>query len=306
MGKIAFVFSGQGAQYPGMGKELYETSAFAKAVFDEAEQLRPGTIAQCFFGTKDELATTINTQPCLFTMDLACARALEEAKVYADCAAGFSLGELAAVAFCGMLSFADAFMLVCERARLMQSCADKTSGAMAAILQLEAQTVEELCKEFVGVYPVNYNCPKQTVVSGSEQQLEKLMERVKELKGRAIKLAVKGSFHTPFMDDAAQGLSDYMQRLTFKKPSITLYANVTAHPYTDAALLLSQQVKSPVLWQKTIENMQSDGCDTFIEVGAGKTLCGLMKKIGEASVYNVEDPKSLLHTLEEIRKEKLC
>ena len=143
MRKIAFLFAGQGAQYPGMGRELYESSPAARKVFDMAERLRPGTLEQCFFGTAEELSRTINTQPCLFAMDLACAEALKEAGIQADSCAGFSLGEVAACAFCGLLSYEDAFRLVCRRAELMDAAAGKHPGGMSAILKLDAETVQD-------------------------------------------------------------------------------------------------------------------------------------------------------------------
>ncbi len=295
MGKIAFVFAGQGAQYPGMGKSLYETSPAARAVFDACEAIRPGTLRQCFEGTREELMQTINTQPCLFAMDLACAMALQEAGVQADCAAGFSLGEVAAVAFCGMLSVEKAFELVCERARLMQACGEKAETAMAAVLKLKPEQVEALCAEFHQVYPVNYNCPGQIVAAGLAEQIDALIVRAGEMGGRAMKLSVSGGFHSPFMDEAAQSMASLTASMSFAAPRIPLYANLTARPYDEnAASTLSSQVNHPVKWQTTVENMVGDGADTFIEVGAGKTLCGLIKKIGGAkTIRNVENTETL-------------
>ena len=295
MGKIAFVFAGQGAQYPGMGKGLYASSPAAKEVFDACEKIRPGTLRQCFEGAKEELAQTVNTQPCLFAMDLACAMALQEAGVQADCAAGFSLGEVAAVAFTGMLSLEKAFELVCARAKLMQACGEKAQTAMAAILKLKPDQVEALCAEFQEVYPVNYNCPGQIVAAGIADQIDALMARAGEMGGRAMKLNVSGGFHSPFMDEAAKGMAELTSAMDFSAPRIPLYANLTAQPYgSDAASTLSRQVNHPVRWQTAVENMMADGVDTFIEVGAGKTLCGLIKKIGGAKlIRNVEDPETL-------------
>ena len=250
MGKIAFVFAGQGAQYPGMGKALYESSAAARAVFDAAEKERPGTLAQCFEGDKDTLSRTLNTQPCLYAVDLACARALEEQGVRADACAGFSLGEIAAAAFSGLLAEDDAMRLVCRRAELMDACSQGRSVAMAAVLRLTAQQVEELCEKYPDVYPVNYNCPGQTVVSGDAAQIDALINDVTALRGRAMKLAVSGAFHSPYMHEAAVGLSDYMlmRGLRLSAHHLPLYANCTAQPYgDDAEELLARQVESPVL-----------------------------------------------------------
>ena len=175
MSKIAFVFSGQGAQAPGMGKELYDCSPAAKAVFDLADSIRPGTSQQCFEGTQEELNVTINTQPCLFACDLAAAKAAQERGIQPDCAAGFSLGEAAAVAFSGMLTEAEAFSMVCKRAELMNEAAQKNPGAMAAVMKLSPQQVETLCGPIENAWPVNYNSPKQTVVAASADTIDQVV-----------------------------------------------------------------------------------------------------------------------------------
>lgn len=294
MGKTVFLFAGQGAQVPGMGRELYDASPAARAVFDAADRLRPGTIRQCFEGTAEELAVTVNTQPCLFTVDLACAEALREAGVEAEAAAGFSLGEVAAVAFTGMLGFDDAFRLVCRRAELMQAAAEANPGAMDAVLRLDAAKIEELASNYDCVFPVNYNCPGQTVVSGVPGQLAAFEADVAAARGRTVRLKVGGAFHSPFMEEAARGLAAYMSAFSFAKPRIPLYANTNAQPYGDAAALLALQVKTPVRWQRTIEALQAEGFTKFIEVGAGKTLTGFMGKIGGAELaLNVENQETL-------------
>ena len=280
MGKTVFVFSGQGAQYPGMGKTLYENSPAAKAVFDMAESIRPGTIRQCFEGTKEELSVTINTQPCVFTADLAAAAAVQEKGIRPDFVAGFSLGEIAALAFAGMLSYEDAFRLVCRRAEVMDKAANENKGAMAAVMKLTPEKVEQICSEFEKAYPVNYNSPAQTVVAAAEDEIDGLCARVKEEKGKAVKLAVSGAFHSPFMSSAADALAEYLEGVELKDPEIPVYSNVTAQPYEgDYKALVAAQVKSPVKWQKTVENLAQQGADSFIEVGVGKTLTGLIRKI---------------------------
>lgn len=295
MGKIAFVLSGQGAQYPGMGKELYDCSPAAKAVFDMADSVRPGTAAQCFDGTKEELSLTINTQPCVFAVDLAAARAAQEIGVKADFTAGFSLGEIAALAFGQALSDEDAFKLVCKRAELMNSAAEKNKGAMAAVLKLIPEKVEEICSGFENTWPVNYNSPAQTVVATSEDNLDALCAAVKMQKGKAVALAVSGAFHSPFMEDASLGLAQYLDGKRFNDPQIPIYANATAEPYEgDFAELITKQVKSPVLWQKTVENLAALGVDTFIECGPGKTLTGLIKKINpNLRAFKLENKEDL-------------
>ena len=221
----ALVFSGQGAQYTGMGKDLYENSPAAKAVFDMAESIRPGTIKQCFEGTKEELSVTINTQPCVFITDLAAAAAVAEKGVKIDCVAGFSLGEIAAIAFAGMLSYEDAFKLVCKRAELMDKAAKENPGAMAAIMKISPEQVEEICAGFEKAYPVNYNSPAQTVVAASQEEIDELCEKVKAVKGKAVKLAVSGAFHSPFMNGAADGLSEYLAEVDEAHLNIVLDLN---------------------------------------------------------------------------------
>lgn len=303
MAKTVFLFAGQGSQVPGMGHDLYEAVPAARAVFDAAERLRPGTLRQCFEGTAEELAITINTQPCLFAMDLACAEALRAAGVEADAAAGFSLGEIAALAFTGILGFDDAFRLVCRRAELMQAASEANPGAMDAILRLDAETVERLASKYDCVFPVNYNCPGQTVVSGVPEQLAAFEADVAAARGRAVRLKVGGAFHSPFMEEASRGLAEYMTQLSFAAPRIPLYANTNAEPYGDAASLLAQQVKTPVRWQRTIERLLADGYQNFIEVGAGKTLTGFLGKIGGAALaLNVENRETLAAALSAVKE----
>ena len=295
MSKIAFVFSGQGAQAPGMGKELYDCSPAAKAVFDLADSIRPGTSQQCFEGTQEELNVTINTQPCLFACDLAAAKAAQERGIQPDCAAGFSLGEAAAVAFSGMLTEAEAFSMVCKRAELMNEAAQKNPGAMAAVMKLSPQQVETLCGPIENAWPVNYNSPKQTVVAASADTIDQVVEAASAQRGRAVKLAVSGAFHSPLMHSAADGLREYLASVSLREERLPVYANLTAEPYgEDKKETMAAQCENPVQWQKTIENMIANGVDTFIEVGVGKTLAGLIKKINpEVTVYQIENKEGL-------------
>ena len=289
MSKIAFVFSGQGAQAPGMGKELYDCSPAAKAVFDLADSIRPGTSQQCFEGTQEELNVTINTQPCLFACDLAAAKAAQERGIQPDCAAGFSLGEAAAVAFSGMLTEAEAFSMV------MNEAAQKNPGAMAAVMKLSPQQVETLCGPIENAWPVNYNSPKQTVVAASADTIDQVVEAASAQRGRAVKLAVSGAFHSPLMHSAADGLREYLASVSLREERLPVYANLTAEPYgEDKKETMAAQCENPVRWQKTIENMIANGVDTFIEVGVGKTLAGLIKKINpEVMVYQIENKEGL-------------
>lgn len=304
MGKIAFVFSGQGAQAPGMGKELYECSDAAKAVFELCDGIRPGTSEQCFNGTKEELTVTANTQPDMFAVEVAAARALVEAGIQPDALAGFSLGEISALAFSGAVSLEDGFKLVCRRGELMQEASNAADSAMVAVVKLPPEKVEELAGQFDQVYPVNYNSPAQTVCAGLSSSMDGFKAAVKAAGGRALPLKVSGAFHSPFMSSAAKGLAEVLAPMEFGTPSCPLYSNVTAQPYEDGQFkeLLSRQVENPVRWQTIVENMIAAGVDTFIEVGPGKTLAGLIGKINsDVRALNVEDAESLKHTIEEVK-----
>ena len=279
MGKVAFVFSGQGDQHPGMGKELAEAYPVAAAVYEMCDRFRPGTSAQCFSGTAEELMETKNTQPCLFAMELAAAAALQEMGVKPDAVAGFSLGEVAAAAVAGVFDHETGFRLVCRRGQLMQAAADRFDTAMAAVVKLTAEQVQELCSRFSGIYPVNFNCPGNITVSGLASQMPDFSAAVKAAGGRALPLKVKGAFHSPFMQEAANAFQKELDRAVLRKPEIPLYSNLTARPYGDgAAKLLSDQICSPVQWEKLIRNMIADGIDTFIEIGPGRTLTNMIKK----------------------------
>ena len=303
MGKIAFVFAGQGAQYSGMGQSLCEASPAAKAVFDTADKLRPGTSEQCFTGTAEELSITKNTQPCLYCVDLAAAKALEEAGVKPDYVAGFSLGEIAALSYAGVFSEEQGFSFVCKRAEAMQKAGEENPGAMAAVLKLKNEQVEELCAGFEKVWPVNYNCPGQLVCAGEKSQIEEFCQKVAEIGGKAVPLAVSGGFHSPFMESASQALKEVLEPMELSAPQVPVYANYTAQPYDQTAKeLLTQQVKNPVRWQETVETLHNLGVDTFIECGPGKTLCGLIRKtVKGVKVMNVQDGESLQAAVEAVK-----
>lgn len=304
MGRLAYVFAGQGAQYPGMGKDLYETFPLVKALFDAAEKSRPGTLATLFEGTPKDLAQTVNTQPCVFLVDLAAALVLrEEAGIVPDGVAGFSLGELAAVCFAGYLTPQEGFALVCKRAKWMQDALAGEETAMAAVLKLPNQIVEEICKQQVGLYPVNYNCPGQLVVAGKKSALVALKNEVANQGGRVVPLMVGGAFHSPFMQTAAESFKALLDKTNFAQGQYPVYCNLTGEMYTDIKTELALQIQSPVLWEKTIQSMANDGFDRFVEVGPGKTLSGLIIKTRPGvQTYHVEDN----HTYEETKKAVLA
>ncbi|NMD38482.1 MAG: ACP S-malonyltransferase [Christensenellaceae bacterium] len=280
MGKIAFVFSGQGDQYPGMGKDLYEKYPLAKKVFDLCDGLRPGTSSQCFYGTEEELKETKNTQPCLFAMELAAAKVLIDKGIVPDVLAGFSLGEVVAATVSEAFDDDTGFRLVCKRGEIMQHEAEKFDTSMAAVIKLTPEQVQEECNKYSDVYPVNFNCPGQITVSGLSSQMTDFFADVKAAGGRAIPLKVKGAFHSPFMNEAAKAFAEELANVNINERNITLYSNMTAEPYgNDFVGLLSKQICNPVQWEKIIRNMIAEGVDTFIEIGPGKTLSNMIKKI---------------------------
>lgn len=280
MDKIAFVFSGQGDQFPGMGRDLYEKYSVAREVFDLCDEIRPGTSTQCFEGTEEELKETKNTQPCLFAMELAAAAVLKEKGIIPNAVAGFSLGELVAATVSGTFDEETGFRLVSRRGELMQNESEKYDTFMAAVVKLTPEQVQEVSGKYSDVYPVNFNGPGQTTVAGLKTQMADFVADVKAAGGRAIPLKVGGAFHSPFMQGASEAFAEEVAKAEVKKRTITLYSNMTAKPYGgDVTELLSGQIRNPVLWEKIIRNMIAEGIGTFIEIGPGMTLTNMIKKI---------------------------
>ena len=288
-------FPGQGAQAPGMGKDLYENSQAAKLVFEEASEGAGLDVAKlCFESDKATLSRTENSQIAIFTHSMAAWAALKEAGVEFKAAAGFSLGEYTALAAAGVVSLADGVKIVSMRGKLMQQAADSIDGGMAAILGLEDSVIEQACAKVTSgvVRPVNYNCPGQIVISGLKEAVETAAVKLKEAGARrVIPLNVSGPFHSSLLEQAGEELGKELEQVDFSDLQIPYVTNVTAEYVTDITKtkeLLARQVASSVRWQQSMELLIADGVDTFVEIGPGRTLAGFLRKINrEVKVYNV-------------------
>ena len=288
----AYVFPGQGSQFPGMGKELYEKSAVVRGLFDQANQILGFNIKKIMFeGTAEDLKQTNVTQPAVFLHSVSLAQMIETFEPNA--VAGHSLGEFSALVAANALSFEDGMQLVAMRAEAMQEACEIQPSTMAAILGLEDQIVEEVCLSVDGVVvPANYNCPGQLVISGEIEAVEKACELLKE-KGakRALILPVGGAFHSPMMEPAREKLERAIEQVRFHKPICPIFQNVTASAVSDPDEIkknLNIQLTAPVRWTQTIQNMWAEGLTSYLEVGPGRTLQGLIKKIErEAQVSGV-------------------
>lgn len=280
--KHAYVFPGQGAQYPGMGKDLYEANVEAKQMFDKANEILGFNITDIMFnGTADELKQTKVTQPAVFLHSVILAKVLD---VKPDAVAGHSLGEFSALVVSGALSFEDGLRLVSKRAMAMQACCEQQPGGMAAIIGLEDSVVEQCCEAIDGiVVAANYNCPGQIVISGANEAVDKACEQLKEAGARrALRLPVGGAFHSPLMEPARAELEKAIAETEFHTPSCPIYQNVDAQPQTDSEVIkhnVIAQLTAPVRWTQTAKNMIADGIDTYTELGPGNVLQGLIKKV---------------------------
>lgn len=280
----AYIFPGQGAQFPGMGKDLYEASSIAKQMFQQANEILGFDITKIMFeGTADELKQTKVTQPAIFLHSTILAAVMGE-KFKPDMVAGHSLGEISALVANKTLDFSDGLKLVYKRALAMQQACEITPSTMAAVLGLEDHLVEAICANIPGiVVAANYNCPGQLVISGETDAVEKACESLKEAGAkRALMLPVGGAFHSPLMEPAREELAAAIEDTKFSTPACPIYQNVSTFAITDPAEIkenLIFQLTSPVKWTHSIQNMIKDGATTFIEVGPGNVLQGLVKKI---------------------------
>lgn len=281
--KRAYIFPGQGSQYSGMGKDLYDNFPIAKTMFENANEILGFSISDVMFnGTADDLKQTKVTQPAVFLHSVITAKTLSEFKP--DMVAGHSLGEFSALVACGALDFEEALKLVAVRAQAMQKACESIPGTMAAVITLPEDKISEICESCNGiVVPANYNSKRQVVISGEVSAIEEACLKMKQAGARrALVLPVGGAFHSPLMESARMELAECIESIRFTTPFCPIYQNVTAQPTVDPKDIkenLLKQLTSPVRWTHTVENMISDGADEFIEVGPGTVLQGLVGQI---------------------------
>lgn len=306
MSKNVFMFSGQGSQYVGMAKELYDKFDGAKYVFDTAQKILGYDLSKTVFeGPDTELNKTSVSQPAIMAASLCALEAMKANGVSCDAVVGHSLGEYAAMVCSGMLSLEDGFKVIKARAEAMQKAAESSDGAMCAIIGPSAKEVEDICRTIDGyVVPVNYNSSVQTVIAGETEAVDKAIEVFTEKKARAMKLNVASAFHSKLMQSAADEFKEAIKNIEFKTPSVDFYSNVLGEKLTDFSNmpeLLASHIVSPVKFTSELKALKEAGFDTFIELGPNKVLTGLVRKtLSDVSFSNVENIKTLEKTLEKI------
>ncbi len=293
MGKTAFIFPGQGAQYCGMGQDFYENTRTGRRIFDRASELLGFSVPELVFEKNDRLDITEYTQAAMVTTCAAILKVMEENGYHADVTAGLSLGEYASLIAANAMSVEDAILTVRKRGILMQEAVPAGIGGMSAVLGMNADQINKIVDNLENVQVANYNCPGQIVISGKLEAVLMASEKLKEAGAkRVIPLNVSGPFHSYLLADAGKKLGEFLEKVTLKRPEIPYAANVTAQYVTEEDKikpLLEKQVSSSVRWQQSVEYMIADGVDRFVEIGPGKTLSGFVKKISrDVEILNVE------------------
>ena len=305
MNKIAFVFSGQGAQKVGMGKDFYENSEISKNIFDTASEKIGLDLRALCFEENDLLDKTEYTQAALVTTCLAIVREVEKRGLYADVTAGLSLGEYTAIAVAGGMSDMEAISVVRERGKFMQDAVPEGEGAMSAILGMTGEQVESVIEDMENVFVANYNCPGQIVITGKTESVQEANEKLLSAGAKRVMLLnVSGPFHSPFLVGAGEKLGELLKKVSFTKLQIPYVTNVTGRYVTDVKEtkeLLSKQVASSVRWQDSVENMIEDGVDVFVEMGVGKTLSGFIRKVNKnVKTYSISTWKDMEKVISEL------
>lgn len=305
MSKLAFVYPGQGAQKPGMGRDFYEQFAAAREIYEKATAWLGMNMKELCFEENDRLNLTQYTQAAMVTTSMAMERVLEKQGIHPDITAGLSLGEYCAIATTGAMSLQDAIVTVRKRGILMEEAVPAGQGGMAAVLGMEAEAVERIVGPMEQVSIANYNCPGQIVITGMKEALNDAMDALRKAGARRVtELTVSGPFHSELLREAGEKLAAELAGISFNKPHIPYVTNVTAAAVTEAdgiRELLAEQISSPVRWQQSVERMIAEGVDTFIEIGPGRTLTGFIKRINrEVTALNIETVEDMKEVLAKV------